>query len=129
MLLGVRVDLPVSKSESPTAFAGPPAPRRPPLTGPTSLGATAPASPFSPPSLRQILLPVARIPIAFRRHTPPRTMSEHAPHDPSSSRPSTSGYHIPTQTNGIKRSFTQLNEDRYEDPRYASFSMISRMIT
>lgn len=124
MLLGVRVDLPMSKSESPTAFAGAP------VAG--SCNTQAPAvhrthQPRRPP--RQLLPPTAvsapdivacrSHTIAFRRHRPPHTMSEHVAHDPSSSRPSTSRQHNPTQTNGIKRSFTQLDANRYEDPRYA----------
>ncbi|CDO70271.1 hypothetical protein BN946_scf184942.g71 [Trametes cinnabarina] len=47
-------------------------------------------------------------------------MPSEAIHDPSSSRPSTSGQHISAQVNGIKRSFTQLDEARYEDPSYMS---------
>ncbi|KAI0336089.1 hypothetical protein GY45DRAFT_1316149 [Cubamyces sp. BRFM 1775] len=46
--------------------------------------------------------------------------SEVAIHDPSSSRPSTSGQHLTAQVNGIKRSFTHLDEARYEDPSYMS---------
>ena len=42
----------------------------------------------------------------------------HAPDLPNpSSRPSTSGQHMAPQVNGVKRSFTHLDEGRYEDPR------------
>ncbi|KAI0651593.1 hypothetical protein C8Q79DRAFT_45586 [Trametes meyenii] len=40
-------------------------------------------------------------------------------HDPSSSRPSTSGQQI-AHMNGVKRNYTHLNEDRYEDPSFMS---------
>ena len=41
-------------------------------------------------------------------------------HDAPNSRPSTSGQHMATPINGVKRSFTHLDEGKYEDPRYAS---------
>lgn len=130
MLLGVRVDLPMSKSESPTAFAGAPvaaALRRPPFTGPTSLGGhrasfSLPTSVSAPD-----IAACCSHTIASRHHIPPGTMSEHAAHDQSSSRPFTSRQHIPAQTNGIQRSFTQLDANRYEDPRYALFYLVSRI--
>lgn len=39
------------------------------------------------------------------------------PADLPASRPSTSGQHMPPHVNGVKRSFTHLDEGRYEDPR------------
>ncbi|KAH9853129.1 hypothetical protein C2E23DRAFT_823368 [Lenzites betulinus] len=46
--------------------------------------------------------------------------SELVVHDPSSSRPSTISQHATPHMNGVKRSFTQLDEARYEDPSYMS---------
>ena len=39
-------------------------------------------------------------------------------HDAPNSRPSTSGQHMAIPINGVKRSFTHLDEGKYEDPRH-----------
>ena len=115
----------------PESFEGPIAGSRHPPTRDLSSGGGLKRTPLPPPRLsppppfapavawlRPTRHAARSLSPCTHNHRQPAMASEVPAHEHPNSRPSTSGQHSVVPVNGVKRSFTHLEENRYDDPRY-----------